>query len=75
MNVVQIFNHLDDRSLAKCKQVSKSFYNFIDNEKFFWLHYGGIKGICIAYTWNYQYCNYQKFEIANTIPTYFLCPL
>ena len=32
-----IFYNLDDQSLLRCKKVSKSWYNFIDDKKFLWI--------------------------------------
>ena len=33
----KIFGLVDDQTLIKCKDASKVFYNFINNERFFWL--------------------------------------
>ena len=33
----KIFKELDNQSLVKCKEVQRSWYNFINEEKFQWL--------------------------------------
>ena len=32
-----IFDHLDDQSLTNCKEVARSLYNFLGNQKFPWI--------------------------------------
>ena len=32
-----IFDSLDDKSLAKCRKISKNWKSFIDNQKFYWI--------------------------------------
>ena len=32
----EVLKQLDDKSLAKCREVHKIFYNFLDNQSIFW---------------------------------------